>query len=373
MFEWMSCHTKNFVRDKSALFFSLIFPIVLVVLLGNMLAELDNPDTPVGTIGIAYSIETTEPYETQAARAFVDSLAGNGGIALAEARDAGEARADAASGAADAAIIFESPLRIRIAEGGDLYKNRAVTMIAQGFAREYASFAAIASLAPERLEGLAAAGLREDGLALIADKDLGVTRSMMDYYAVTMVVMIAFMGGGIGGASSTYFSRQDGSLRRVTASPRGRARLFLESVVGVLPQNILQVLIVMVPSALFLGAHYARAWQENLLLFAFFILLGTAVSAVFMLVGLFIRVNPFTPLMALLWCLLFLSGSFSKDIHIEGFSEYLPMSIAQRAAFDLTVFGRPGQLLLVMAACAAILAASCAIGSLVFRKKEVMF
>jgi ABC-2 type transport system permease protein len=209
--------------------------------------------------------------------------------------------------------------------------------------------------------------------ALVADKDLGVSRSMMDFYAVTMIVMIAFMGGGIGGAFTMYQARKDGLLRRMVCSPRSRTRLFLEAVVGVIPQNILQALIVMILSTVFLGVHYAKTWQENLLLFAFFIVVGMAVTAVFMLIGLFVRVNPYMPLMGGLWALLFMSGSFSKDMVIDGVSEYLPPNIIQRAAFDLTLFGRAEQMWTVMAVCGALLAFACALGVVIFRKKEIVF
>jgi acyl-CoA hydrolase len=41
-----------------------------------------------------------------------------------------------------------------------------------------------------------------------------------------------------------------------------------------------------------------------------------------------------------------------------------------RAAFDLTLFGQPGQMLTLMAVLAAILAATCVAGSLVLKRKE---
>ena len=391
MFEWMLNNTRTLFPEKSSLFFSLIFPIMMVFVLGNMLSELDNPDTPIGTIRIAYCIEEEDPvkaeydeyeYESVAAnmgriaeatavRAFTDALADNDNIETVKVSDLDAARAEVDSGRADAAMIFETPLRISIAEGKDIYKNRAVNLIAQSFARSYAAFKAAAIHNPAIYMEIAEKGM-SDFPGLTADKDLGVKRSMMDFYAVTMIVMIAFMGGGIGGASEMFFGRQNGSLRRATASTRSRARMFIETVLGVIPQNIMQTLIVMVPAALFLGAHYAKTWQENLLLFAFFILLGVAVSAVFMLIGLFVRSNPYMPIMALLWSLLFLSGTFSKDMSIKGFSEFLPMNIAQRAAFDLTMFGRPEQLLSMMGVCAIIILASCLLGSVLFKRKEIM-
>jgi len=392
MFERLLCSLRELFRDRSSLFFVIVFPILLVVILGNMLAELDNPDPVVGTIRIAYTIEEaaagteargamgaeaqgadmTGAAERAAIDMFVTALADNDGIELAHAADAEAVRAAAESNAADAGMIFSTPLSISIAEGEDLYKNRAVVLIAQSFAREYAAYAAVAARNPGVFADVFAGGT-PDFVNLAIDKDLGVDFTMIDFYAVTMIVMIAFMGGGIGGATQMYFARQNGLLRRLTASPRGRTRLFLESVAGVIPQNIIQAVIVMVISVLFLGAHYARTWQENLLIFAFFIVLGTAIAAVFMLIGMFLRVNPNLPLMVALWALLYMSGSFAKQINIEGFSEYLPMNIAQRAVFDLTLFGRADQLLLVMGICAVILAVSCALGAFLFRRKEIMF
>jgi len=360
MFEWIIRHVRELQREKSDMFFALVFPIAMVFILGNMLAELDNPDTSIGTIHIAYHYDT----ETSAVRMFIDALAEHDGVTVSEAANAEE------MGDADAMMVFGSPLSISIAEGEDPYKNRAAMLMAQSFSQEYAAYAAVAGRSPEAFAELLAPGLTEFP-SLTADKDLGVQRSMMDYYAVTMIVMIAFMGGGVGGAGDTFHARQNGALRRVSASPRGRARLFLESVVGLVPLNIMQTVMIMVPSVLFFGAHYAQAWHDNILLFAFFILLGLAVSSVFMLVGLFIRINPAMPIMAIMWSLLFLSGTFAREMTIEGFSEYLPMNIAQRAVFDLTLFGRYDQLLLAMGGCAVVLAVACAVGSALFRRKEI--
>ena len=395
MLRWMLVDILGLVRDKGNLFFSLVFPIMLVAILGNMLAKLDEPDTPLGTLHIAYYTEidgdaaavqagnnagASADYavyieranEAAAVRSFIEGLSEHDGIEMIKASDADAARAEVDSGRADAAMIFKTPLSIAVVEGGDLYKNRAATLIAQNIAHEYAAFKTAFLYDPEAFIKSASNGL-PDFSSLSEDKDLGVSRSMIDFYAVAAIVMIAFMGGGIGGASEMFLSRQNGILRRVTASPRGRTRLFLEKVVSVIPQNVFQAAIVMVGSTVFFGAHYAKTLPENLLLFGFFVLLGMAVTSVFMLIGMFARINPYMPIMAALWTLLFLSGTFDKEMVIEGFSEYLPMNIAQRAVFDLTLFDRSGQVLLVMGVCALVLAASCALGAVLFRRKEILF
>jgi ABC-2 type transport system permease protein len=385
MFELMLYFFRTGFREKSTLFFCLVFPVMMVFILGNMLAELDNPDERIGTIRIVYCLEEEGSFatgeglgsglsqtETTAVQTFIDLLAEHGGIEVAKGSNPDSAKRAVNIGDADAAMIFGTPLNVEVTEGEDVIKNRAVKLIAQGFAREYAAYRAAALSNPEAFMKLAMQGIPDFAAQLSEDKDLGVSRSMIDYYAVTMIVMIIFMGGGIGGATMTFIARQDGSLRRMTASPRGRGRLFIESVFGTLPQSILQAGVVMVLSTLFFGAHYAKTWQGNLFLFGFFILLGIAVSAVFMLVGLFVRVNPYVPLLAIIWALLFVSGSFSKEMYIEGFSEYLPMNIAQTAVFDLTMFGRPGQLLLVAAVSGIVLLAACMVGAALFKRKGIM-
>ena len=387
MFEWLLHNFRGMVRDKSSLFFNLVFPVLMVFILGNMLQSLDNADSPIGTIKISYFKEEvkaggSEGYsieehmgqvaEATAVRSFMDGLAENEGIETAIAASPEAARAMAASGEADAAMIFSSPLSIEVTEGENIYKNRAVVLMAQSFARIYATFNAAALHDIDAFLEVMADGVPEFS-GLTEDKDLGVNRSMIDYYAVTMVVMIIFMGGGIGGATAIYQARQDGMLRRITLSTRSRPRLFLESVAGTLPQNIMQAGVVMALSTIFMGATYAQTWQGNMLIFGFFLILGLAVGAVFMVVGLFVRVNPYLPILAAMWTLLFISGTFSKEMFIKGFSEYLPMNIVQTAIFDLTVFGRSEQLLLVTGVSAIVLIGACALGSALYKRKELMF
>jgi ABC-2 type transport system permease protein len=386
-------------------FFSFIFPLAMTFLLGNMLANYDNPDARIDTINIAIvsdapanpASEATIPASEAAnptggeaggrfanggsggdiVTSFTDAMKGNGNIKFTKTANPDAARKSVDDGTNDAAMLFDSSLDIKVYGGTDSIKTRAVTLIAQSFSREYQAYSVAAQANPDAFARLmakqatsATAGL-PNASELTENRDLGVNRSIMDFYAVTILVMIAFMGGGIGGACDMYFARKNGSLRRLTLSPTKRSRLFLDNVIGIIPQNIMQALIMMIPSVLFFGAHYAKTPSDNMLLFAYFVLLGTSVTAVFMLAGLFLKINPMMPLMAVMWVLLFMSGTFSKEVNIPGVTEYIPMNIAQQAAFDLTVFGRPERVLGVMAVCACALIASCVAGSLVLRRKEI--
>jgi ABC-2 type transport system permease protein len=375
----------------------MVFPVVLVFILGNMLQSLDNADQPIEKIKMAYVIETENPGDIQAINQFITAMDENASIKLTESDDFAASKAAVDDEKLDAAVCFKEPFAITVAEGSDLVKNRAVKLTMQSFAREYASIGVLAThtgviAAPEPQsseKGKALDPGSEPGMTnfepgmtlseeppmanyvLSIDKDLGVNRSMIDYYAVMMILMIAFMSGSSTGAVTIWQGRQDGTIRRVMLSPVSRSKYFVHTLLGMIPLNLLQVAAIMIPSALVYHAHYANTLPHNLLLFTGFTVIGLAVTAVCMIFGIFMKINPFIPFMAVVWVLLFMSGAFSKEIFITGFSEYLPTSMISKAAFDLTVFGRPEQMLIVTAVSVAIVVISAIIGSLLFRKKEL--
>jgi ABC-2 type transport system permease protein len=367
---------RDYYRDGSALFFGLIFPIVLVASLGNILANMDNPDYSIGEIKIGYYAQA-DAETVRASGAFVQAIGQMDGVKLREEKSEDAAKKSVSDKDVDVAMVFTGSTDVKVYEGGDNIKNRTVSMIAKGFVRESAAYTAayeaVAAEDPQKIQELTdrIAARIADRDALTTDRTFdGRTQSMIDFYAVTVIIMICFMGGGIGGASGMYYARREGLLRRLAASPKRSGAIFFENVIVYVPVNIVQTLAIMVPSTLLFGAHYAAAPADNVLLFAFSVLLGTTVGAVCMLIGLFMKSNPYIPFMAVMWTLLFISGSFNKDILIPGVSEYLPMNIMNRAAFDLTLFGRSGPILTLMAVLAVILAASCFVGSLVIRRKE---
>jgi ABC-2 type transport system permease protein len=358
------------------MFFSLIFPIVMVASLGNILANLDNPDSSIGEIKIGYYAQAGAE-AASSAEIFVSALGQADGIVFTEEKSEGAAKQSVADKGADAAMVFTGGDGVKVYEGGDDVKNRTVSMIAKGFARESAAYATaygtVAAENPQNIPGLTDRlnARAADGETLTADRKFdGRTQSMMDFYAVTMIIMICFMGGGIGGASTMYLTKREGLLRRLAASPTRGGAIFIANIFVYIPVSIAQSLVIMLLSTLLFGAHYAATFAGNLLFFAFSVLLGMTVAAVCMLIGMFVKANPYMPFMAVLWTLLFISGSFNREIFIPGFSEYLPMNIMNRAAFELTLFGQSGLMLTAMAALAAILAATCVAGSLVLRRKE---
>jgi ABC-2 type transport system permease protein len=241
-------------------------------------------------------------------------------------------------------------------------------MIFKGFARQYGAIAATYEVDPVKAqETLQSAA--DSASVLLKDYDLGYSRSMLDYYAVTMIVMIMFMGGALGGAATLYEDRMNHTLARVVVSPRNRASIYIQTVIGKLPQSLMQVLSVMLVSTLFFGAHYADTARGNFILFFMLLMASMAVSAVAMILGMLVKFNPTAILMSITWVLLFLSGSFSKEVRIPGFTEHSPPYLLQAAAFDLTVFGREGKCLTALAVSTGILVIATLLGAKLFNRK----
>lgn len=356
------------MRDKGNIFFIILFPSLLVFLLGNLLQHLDYADNAISPIIMEYSVETTDHFSLVAINTLVQALDENGSIVLTAADDESSARQRVDSGEIAAAIRFTQPFGIHIYEGYDKIQNRAIDSIFRGFSRQTAAISTLMDHSPEKLQQVVDATAQE----LVKQKEFGYNRSMLDYYAVAMIVMILFMGGAIGGASTLYESRKDGTLRRMLASPRNRGNLYLQTVLGAMPQSIIQVGCVMLSSILVFGAHYADTIGDNVLLFITLVLAGLSINAVAMVLGMFIKVNPTLILMPGLWVLMFLSGTFSKEVYVEGVSNFSPIWLLQNAAFDLTVFGRGEKCLQVIAVSLILLVLSSTVGALLFRRKGLV-
>jgi ABC-2 type transport system permease protein len=368
MFRVLQRELFDLLRDRSNLFFIILFPSLLVFLLGNLLAFLDNPDVAVGTLEIGYTVETEDPATVAGIDTFVKALNETEGITLVKSDDFSAVKTSVNNQKSDAGAVFREPFDIEVYQGLTDVKNRATEMIFRGFARQYSAIAASYEVNPEKAQAAVMSDSVSAG-ALLKDYDLGYTRSMLDYYAVTMIVMIMFMGGAIGGAATLYEDRMNHTLARVVVSPRSRASIYIQTVIGKLPQSLLQVLSVMLVSTLFFGAHYADTFLSNILLFIMLLLASMAICAVAMVLGMLVKFNPTALLMSITWVLLFLSGSFSKEVSIPGFTDYSPPYLLQAAAFDLTVFGREGKCLIAVAVSAAILIIATLVGAKLFNRK----
>ena len=389
----------DFFRDKASLFFVAIFPTLMVFILGTMLASMDNPDSVIEPMTIAYYVDSDSPEVKLTAEAIIREFDDIEQVNFVASADPTQAKAQVEAGELTALVIFREPLALEIHEGLDPIKNKAVYSIFTSISRIYGCLASVMSFGMQdsfsalpdgtaidlsQMEqafqqnassGLSGSSTPDISTAFdgsrIQEKNYGINRSMIDYYAITMIVMMFFMGSFFSGAMTFYQNRKDGTLRRVLVSPQSRGSIYLQYAVSMIPLNLLQISIIMAASSLLFGAQYAATWQLNLLLFGMLFVVSIACSCVSMILGMFIKFSPMILLMPIIWPMLFLCGTFSKEIFIPGFSNYLPPSIIQQAAFDITLFGSTSRGVAVLLVSAALVVVSTIIGAAIFNKKDV--
>lgn len=376
---------RSFVRDASNLFFTIFFPCACVFFLGTFLESVQVSDAAVGELKLAYCVDGGDAYAAEALEGFIGSLAGRG-VLSAEKIDQGRISGLPESGYSAAVELDGSDIIIH--GGKDKTKNRTVKAVFDSYSRIAAAYRSVAAVNPAALADVRISGGWNDGDigsdesrgregsgrgegsgsegsgdGFVIHKDLGTNRSMIDYYAVTMTVMILFMGSCIRGSGVYESEYENSTINRLDASPISRTAVFFGKIIGSMPMALIQVLSVMLVSTLFFGAHYCNTVSGNLLLAAMFI----AASLAALSVGVFLNlVFPHIPsglvIMPVLWLAMFFSGTFAMDIYIPGVTECMPMYIIQRAAFDLTVFGRTEKVFRVIAVSMAIFAVMLILG-----------
>ena len=365
MFQIIMKETKEFLREKTNLFFFLMFPVVLVFLLGNLLSSMDDAEETIGEIQIHYQVQVASSVQAMAIEGYINAVGDASNIIFTNTKDIEASKLMAGADEITAVVIFTGePLEIIAYEGRNHIKNRTVGAIMNGFIQTNKSITTILKTIPNSLIDQ----INPEG-EYIKQKDLGINRTMVDYYAVTMLAMICFMSILLG---STAFigERQSRTINRLLISPKNKSVVFFSKILGLMPQTILQIVIIMVVNVLVFNAHYASTWVDNLYLFFMFFIVTIAMISIGVLCGFFIKGNSTAILMPIIWVMMFISGTYSKELYIEGVTEYMPINIVQEAAFDLAIFGRSQKAGLVVIYGCIIIFITLSIGVYLFNKKE---
>lgn len=357
--------TKEFLREKSNLFFFLIFPVMLVFLLGNLLSSMDNAEETIGEVKIHYMIEAEEITDIMAIEGFIQRVSDEQDIIFEKSVDMNASKVLAGEDEITAAIVFaNSPLEIHIYEGTNRIKNRTINAMMNGFSQINKAVNVIVKSNPEIL--MKSIGEDTD---FIMQKDLGINRTMLDYYAITMISMLSFMSIMLG-AMCFVGEYEDRTIRRLKIAPINQVKLFLSKILGLLPQIVLQIGLLMIISVFVFGANYASNLIDNLYLFLLFFIITFTMISIGAAYGLFIRLHPMAVLMPILWVMMFVSGTYSKEIFIDGVTQVMPIYQVQEAAFDLAIFGRYEKANIIIVICIVVSITMLVIGALGFRRKE---
>lgn len=343
---------RSCFRSGPTIFFSILFPSLCTFFLGTLLENVEVADSPVGELNLAYCVDSG--YSAAAFEEFILALDAENVI------NAEKITADELETAVEeySAAVSLNGSEITIHNGTNAVQNRTVKALIDGYNQTAAAYTVVAETNPRALGDIELS----DG-SYVRQHDFGRTRTMMDYYAVSMTAVIIFFGSCIAGASSYSDERANNTINRLNSAPISRTAVYFGKIIGFLPLVLVQVGTVMVVSTLFFGAHFCASFAENLLLFAMFVCAALALLAFGLLLNLlFKKMQPWAVLMPVLWVMLFFSGAFHKNGTIEGFSDFLPPRIILNAAFDLAIFSRSGQAVNVIIWSLVIFAALIMIG-----------
>lgn len=349
---------RAFMRSGGGLFFALFFPSLCTFFLGTFLEKIDVSDAAVGEISVAYCTENADAISAAAFEEFILGLEKDG-VIIAE-KISSEQASEVAKNNSAAVVMDGSDITIYC--GNNDIKNRTVKALLDSYVQVSGTYMAAASVDPAALMNIRDTDTDE---SYVRGKDFGKSRTMMDYYAVSMAVMIVFMGSCMSGANAYSDEHNYCTMTRLEASPVSRMKIYIGKIIGSMPMLILQISAIMLTSTLLFGAKYCSTVGGNIMLAVMLICCSMAALAAGMLLNLLLPKVPAPAiLMPVIWMMLFYSGVFARPIKIEGFSDILPPYLMNQAAFDLTVFSRYEKAVQVTICALIIFAVLACIGAL---------
>ena len=203
---------REYFRSPANVFMGLLFPVLLVFFLGTMLQNLDIADYDIGEIKLQYSVAQTDEQSGKAFAEFLDNISM---IKAEKASDEKTALSLTDKGDIDAYIELENG-EILLYGGRNEIANRALGSVLNSFIAITDTYYKIASTDPSLLMNTEA----DTEKSFVEQDGLGVTRSMMDYYAVSMAVMMIFMSHMIMGSTALKDEERIFTLQRLYLSAK---------------------------------------------------------------------------------------------------------------------------------------------------------
>ncbi len=283
--------TKEFkqnIRNFKANAMMVLFPIVLIAILGAAFSGVFSNTIDLGEVKVLYTDKVTEDKDFKGAfDGFLKGMSDELGIKFEETTDEAAGKTGIENSAYSAYLkVTENPLQF------ELYKNERRSFDASllesslnSFIKSYDSIAAIAAVNPA---ALARPEITEfDGTAkYVESRSLDKKRQpgSLDYYAVTMLTLILLYASLTGFWAIRSEMEQRTAARMLCAPVRGY-ELLTGKVIGCISVTVVQALAVILFSKLVLKAY----WGENLLPVALVLLtysimtvsLGVAMAYVF--------------------------------------------------------------------------------------------
>lgn len=357
---------KGYFRSPAAVFMTVFFPCLLIYTLGTMLQSLDISDFSIGKIKIQYNMSDTDKYNADAFESFITSI---DMVEAESSTDKQNALSLTDSGEINAYIELHDN-DIKVFTGDNDTINRAIKSMLGSYNVMADTYKNIAMINPTALQEVINKDVSD--ISYTEQNGLGITRSMIDYYAVSVIVMMIFMSNITGQSETFKEEKNTNTYSRLFLSTTPKLKLFFGKVIGAIPLSIITVVVTMLFAVILFDANYCSDVLGNILLITMLLSVSLAATALGTLAGLILKIPAASVLMPICWQMLFFSGTYSKEIFIEGFSNNLPPYLIQQAAFDLTLFGDGRGAIIVTVISLALFIILTVIGAIVFSKKKAV-
>ena len=335
---------KNFLRNPYLVGFLIIFPTLLVYILGSFLEQVQTADQTITSIHLGYYISDEKKDDKQQ----VEAMQIKGLLEETEKHLEGEnmffevlsSKEEAGrlfeKGELDAYLIYEQG-KLKLYEGTEVYLNHTIKCIMNSMLGQIKAYEVAMEQEISKGNQLEKTISSKEIQSYTVSKKLASKMSMIDYYAITMMIMTCFFGS-LGACMAFTEERNSKTINRLITLPYNRFKIFAGKVIGLMPQAILQASVIMLVSTLIYGATYASDFSGNLLLFVAFTLTGVAVGAIGVLLSLIFKKSVVVPLFIVNWIMLYVSGNFTMLAIVKPLCNYLPPYQINQAVLGFTLF-----------------------------------
>ncbi|WML58885.1 ABC transporter permease [Neobacillus sp. PS2-9] len=301
---------KSDFRDRRTLFFMLLFPIVLMLVLGTALSNTFTTSIPVDDLHVVYT-DTTKGENFQP---FVKEVK-KSGVHFKKVIDETKAKKDVQQSKVDGYVkVSDKEVQLYLNNGSSIEANILQGMLS-AYVNQYNIATEIMKTAPDKM----AAFSRDSQANFIKETSLQPDKqpSSMDYYAIVITTMI-ILYGAMSASSLIVEERVRGTANRLIASPIRKSEIFIGKVLGGLVSSSLSALLVVQLSKLLFHANWGD--HEGMV---YLVLLTEIIFAVSLGIGIsFLAKTHAAPkviitLVAQLSS--FFGGSYFRIVNPEGF------------------------------------------------------
>ncbi|WP_413306590.1 ABC transporter permease [Bacillus sp. 1P10SD] len=306
---------KSDFRDRRTLFFMLLFPIVLMLVLGTALSNTFTTSIPVDDLHVLYTDTTKgenfQPFVTEVKKS---------GVHFKKVTDESKAKKDVQQSKVDGYVkVTDEGVQLYLNNGSSIEGNILQGMLS-AYVDQYNIATEIMKTAPDKME---AAFSRDSQANFIKETSLQPDKqpSSMDYYAIVITTMI-ILYGAMSASSLIVEERVRGTANRLIASPIRKSEIFIGKVLGSLVSSSLSALLVVQLSKLLFHANWGD--HEGLV---YLVLLTEIIFAVSLGIGIsFLAKTHAAPkviitLVAQLSS--FFGGSYLRIVNPEGFFKFI--------------------------------------------------